>query len=55
MADSWARLRVNLRDRGLKMPVNVSWIAATAMAHGMPVITQDADYIDLPGLSVLRV
>jgi hypothetical protein len=30
------------------MPVNDSWIAATAMVL-------DDDYVDLPGLAVLRV
>ncbi len=37
------------------MPVNDSWIAATAMAHGLPVVTQDDDYVDVPGLEVIRV
>ncbi len=55
VADAWATLRVMLRDRGLRMPVNDSWIAATALALGVPVVTQDADYVDLPGLSVVRV
>jgi predicted nucleic acid-binding protein len=34
VADEWARLRVLLRHAGLRMPVNDSWIAATAMASG---------------------
>ena len=55
VADSWAMLRVLLRDRGLRMPVNDSWIAATALALGVPVVTQDDDYIPLPGLNVIRV
>ena len=55
VADSWGRLRVTLRDRGLRMPVNDSWIAATAMAHGLPIVTQDDDYIELPGLTVIHV
>lgn len=55
VADAWATLRVMLRDRGLRMPVNDSWIAATALALGVPVVTQDADYVDLPGLLVIRV
>jgi predicted nucleic acid-binding protein len=55
VADVWAKLRVTLRDCGLKMPVNDSWIAATAMAHGLPVVTQDVDYVDLQGLPVIRV
>ena len=37
------------------MPVNDCWIAATAMAHGVPVVTQDADYVEVPELVVIRV
>jgi len=55
VADAWARLRVALRDRGLRMPVNDSWIAATAISLGVPVVTQDDDYIDVPGLIVVHV
>ncbi|GAC1388008.1 MAG: type II toxin-antitoxin system VapC family toxin [Marmoricola sp.] len=55
VAQHWARLRVLLRDRQLRMPVNDSWIAATAMALGVPVVTQDSDYPTLDDLDVLRV
>lgn len=55
VADAWATLRVLLRDRGLRMPVNDSWIAATALALGVPVVTQNDDYTQLPGLDVIRV
>ena len=55
VAAQWARLRVLLRDSGQRMPVNDSWIAATAMAHGVPVVTQDADYPAVEGLTVTRV
>lgn len=54
VAAAWARLRVELRDRGLRMPVNDSWIAATAIALGVAVVTQDDDYVELPGLSVIH-
>lgn len=54
-AEAWARLRVSLRDLGRKMPINDSWIAATAIALEVPVITQDADYVDVPGLDVITV
>lgn len=37
------------------MPVNDSWIAATAMVQGLPVVTQDDDYVNVPGLAVIRV
>src|SRR5579859_3967098 len=43
VAEAWARLRQDLRERGLRMPVNDSWIAATAIAHAVPVVTQDDD------------
>ena len=55
VAEAWARLRVALADAGLRMPVNDSWIAATAMALGVPVVTQDDDYVRLPILDVIRV
>lgn len=55
VAAAWATLRVLLRDRDLRMPVNDSWIAATAMALTLPVVTQDADYPELPELTVVRV
>ncbi len=37
------------------MPVNDSWIAATAMALQVPIVTQDDDYIKLAELAVVRV
>ena len=54
-ADAWARLRVALRDSGRRMPANDSWIAATALALGVPVVTQDDDYGVVPDLEVIRV
>jgi predicted nucleic acid-binding protein len=54
-ASAWARLRVTLRDLGLRMGVNDSWIAATAIALGVPVVTQDDDYVEVPGLAVIHV
>ena len=55
VAAEWARLRVLLRDSGRRMPVNDSWIAATALALGVPVVTQDDDFPDLPDLDVTKV
>jgi len=54
VAEAWARLRVQLRAVGRSMPVNDSWIAATAITWRIPVVTQDADYVDVPGLEVIR-
>ena len=55
VAAAWARLRVLLRDVGMKMGINDSWIAATAMALGVPVATQDDTIPQLDGLDVIRV
>ena len=55
VAEAWARLRVLLRQRGLRMPANDSWIAATAMTLGVPVVTHDDDYVTIPGLAVIHV
>ena len=55
VAEAWARLRVALQQAGLRMPANDSWIAATAIAFGVPVVTQDDDYRDVPGLTVIQV
>jgi predicted nucleic acid-binding protein len=55
VAEAWAQLRLALRLIGRRMPVNDSWIAATAMAHGIPVVTQDVDYVSVAGLEVIHI
>lgn len=55
VAVAWASLRLALRDTGRRMPLNDSWIAATALAHELPVVSQDDDYEGVPGLVVIRV
>lgn len=55
VSDEWARLVAALRSQGGRMPINDSWIAATAMAHGVPVLAQDSEYDGVPGLGVLVV
>jgi predicted nucleic acid-binding protein len=54
VAEHWAKLRVALRDSGLRMGVNDSWIAATALALDVPVLTQDEGFPLLEELRVLR-
>ncbi|MEQ8842305.1 MAG: type II toxin-antitoxin system VapC family toxin [Acidimicrobiales bacterium] len=55
VAREWARLRVQLRDSGQRMPVNDSWIAATALALDVAVVTQDDDFPQVPDLRITRV
>ena len=37
----WARLLADLRAAGRSMPIKDSLIAATALAHGLPVVTRN--------------
>ncbi len=55
VAEAWAKLRTQLRDSGRRMAVNDSWIAATALAHDLPVVTQDDDYDVVDGLRVIKI
>jgi hypothetical protein len=55
VADEWARLRLLLAEGHRRVNVNDTWIAATALAHGVPVVSQDHDYEALAELSGLRV
>ena len=58
VAAEWARLRVHLALTGRRVNVNDLWIAATAAANGLPVVTQDDDFDPLEGgagLEVIRV
>lgn len=38
-----------------RTPLNDSWIAATALAHGLAELTQNVEYHAVTGLSVLRL
>ena len=51
----WARMRVHLAESGRRANVNDLWIAATAAARGLPVVTQDGDFDVLEGIAGLQV
>ena len=55
VADEWAQLRLLLAQAGRRVNVNDTWIAATALAHDVPVVTQDDDYEVLAEISALRI
>ena len=55
VANAWAKLRLALKDASLRMPVNDSWIAATAIALDVPVVTQDDDFPVLAELAVIHI
>jgi predicted nucleic acid-binding protein len=55
VADQWAQLRLLLAESRRRVNVHDTWIAATALAHGVPVVSQDADFAVLAEISDLRV
>ena len=55
VADAWALVVSRLRAAGRKVPINDSWIAATAIAHHIPIVTQDAGYDLMPDAAVIRI
>ena len=54
-AGVWARLRVELHGAGRRVNVNDLWIAAVAIANGLPVVSQDDDFAVLSELGLLTV
>jgi predicted nucleic acid-binding protein len=55
VSEAWALLVSRLRTAGRKASINDSWIAATAITHHIPVVTQDADYDHMPGVEVIKI
>ncbi len=55
VSEAWALLASRLRAAGRRAPANDSWIAATAIVHGVPVVTQDSDYDAMPGVRVIKI
>jgi predicted nucleic acid-binding protein len=55
VSEDWALLVSRLRAAGRKVPVNDSWIAATAIAHRVPIVTQDSDYDAMPDVEVIKL
>jgi predicted nucleic acid-binding protein len=55
VARTWAGMRAYLAASGKEVGGNDLWIAATAAATGMPVITQDRDFYALSGVNGLTV
>lgn len=59
--ESWARLVADCRAAGVHPAVKLTdaLIAATAIEHGLPVVTQDGDFDRIagacPALTVIRV
>ena len=55
VAAAFAELVVMVRSAGRNPRILDSLIAATALAYGATVATQDDDFAGLPGVTILRV
>lgn len=52
---AWAQIRAYLGPSGRRVRINDMWIAATAAAHEIPVVTRDGDFDALNGVAGLTV
>ncbi len=51
---TWARVSVDRQRIGRPIEVGDCWIAATALRHGLPLVTHNAqDFTDIQGLTVI--
>lgn len=55
VARVWAGMRAYLGAAGRSVGVNDMWIAATAAAHEIPIVTQDHDFRALNGVNGLTI
>jgi predicted nucleic acid-binding protein len=55
VASCFARIATAELERGRRLRRHDTWIAATAMRHGVMVLTQDADFSSFSEVEVLRV
>jgi len=55
IARTFAELVAEARRHGKRLKIMDTWIAATAVAHGIPVYTQDEDFAEIPKVRIHRV
>ncbi len=53
-ARRYGRLKRDLEGRGRLIPDNDMWIAATALQHGLTLVTRDAHFAEVQSLSLER-
>ena len=47
-SERYAAVCLHLRQQGTPIPTNDLWIAATAMQHGLQVLTADRHFLKVP-------
>ena len=53
-SERYATIRVALKKAGTPVAANDIWIAASAMQHGLPILTSDRDFQKIPQVIVLH-
>ena len=51
-SERYATIRVALKKAGTPVAANDIWIAASAMQHGLPILTSDRDFHKIPQVIV---
>ncbi len=52
-AQHYGQIKNRLRAKGKPLPENDIWIAALALQHGLVLVTRDAHFNEIAGLSVV--
>lgn len=55
IARKYAEITAQLKKKGHPIPMNDVWIAASAMANGMSVVTSDNHFKFIDGLDVIEI
>ncbi len=55
VARAFAEIVAEARRQGKRPKIMDTWVAATAVAHSLPVYTQDDDFLAIPQVQVVRV
>ena len=54
VANVWAELQHQLNEGGQRMPIEDSYIAATALRHGLTIVTGNDRHFRRPGLKIFN-
>lgn len=55
VARTFAEIVAEARRQGKRPKIMDTWIAATAVIHGLPVYTQDDDFLAIPRVHVIQI
>ena len=55
IADAYSEVRKKLKDKGLPIPENDIWIAATCIVHNIPLATRDQHFKEVDDLELFSI